>query len=317
VKYDGSWYYAEWKRYDWATPGEMRRKAEDSILGLARLLNAPKHVSFRTLDCFGIQNETAQEQFKFLYRCPAGQEELHPPRSLWEYMSSSYKPSLSARFQLARELARSVLLLHSANWMHKAISSDNIVFFPKSHSKERSLEGPFIVGFDYSRPATAGAPSQELQRDARVDIYRHPKCLRGYPFQKRYDIYSLGLVLLDIAKWRPLKESFVPLARERYFKDVSEDPTKKTRTDLDRIDAKLWGEIRLADVEYMRHELLNAARRDSHPDDVAFRAGSTYWEVVQTCIGPTFEKPGLAEDDAELQRQFFLEVLRPLERLRI
>ncbi|KAK0709391.1 hypothetical protein B0T26DRAFT_754608 [Lasiosphaeria miniovina] len=237
MKYDGFWYYVEWKRYDWATPGEMRKKAENGILGLAQLFNAPKHQSFRTLECFGILDDKCQEQFEFLYRWPGRPDNPRPPKSLWEYMSSSYKPSLSARLQLARELARSVLLLHSANWMHKALSSDNVVFFPRSD--ERPLESPFIVGFDYSRPANLGAPSQKLQKNARIDIYRHPKCLKAYGFQKCYDIYSLGLVLLDIAKWRPLKESFIPLAREKYFKDVSEDMRKKTRAELEHIDLKM------------------------------------------------------------------------------
>jgi hypothetical protein len=316
VKYDGVWYYVEWKGYGWAVPGEMRKKAENGILGLAQLLNVPKHQSFRTLDCFGIFDENKQEQFKFLYRWPGQPDTPRSPKSLWEYMSSSYKPSLSARLQLARELARSVLLLHSANWMHKALSSDNVVFFPQSD--ERSLENPFIVGFDYSRPADLDAPSQKLQKDARIDIYRNPKCLKGYGFQKCYDIYSLGLVLLDIAKWRPLRDSFIPLAREKYFKDVSEDMKKKTKKELEEIDLKLWDEIRVADVEYMRDELLKTGRRNSHPDDVAFRAGFSYWNIVQTCIGPEFEKYGQAQgDDGELQRKFFLQVLRPLENLKV
>jgi serine/threonine protein kinase len=326
AKYDDSWYYVEWKRYGWVSTEQARKKVQDSIQSLANLLNAAKDGSFRTLDCFGVLHEEVKEQFMFLYRWPEdnfnnGAEFPIAPKSLSDCMWSSYKPSLSARLDLAKKLARSVLLLHAADWMHKAISSHNILFFPRDGSgsgrrrKEHSLEEPFLVGFDYSRPSGLDQPSQPVDRN---DFYRHPDCLRRYTFKRRYDIYSLGLVLMVIAKWRPLSLLFTELAREKYLEETKKDPRQMTKDDWKSVDAKALDEILSSDLEYMRERLLDRARTGCHPDDVAFRAGSAYWDVTETCIGTAFDPYGDQEqDDVTLQRGFFLKVVRPLEKLRV
>jgi hypothetical protein len=170
VCYDNSWYYAEWKQYGWTNSLDERRSVQDSIYLLAKLLIASKQTSCRTLGCFIIHNEEMMDRFLVLYRWPdnAGRQ-VKPPKSLWQYVASSYKPSLSSRLRLASELAKSLLLLHFADWMHKAISSDNMIFFACNESGGRSLADPYLVGFDYSRTSVPNTPSQKLDGDAEIE----------------------------------------------------------------------------------------------------------------------------------------------------
>jgi serine/threonine protein kinase len=115
---------------------------------------------------------------------------------------SSYKPPLNALLWPDREIAKSLLLFHSANWMHKALSSRNILFFPPSSTAPRSLVDLYIVDFEYSRPDLNKHPSRRLEKIPETDTYRHRDCLKEEyaTFHKTYDVYSLGLVLLEIAK---------------------------------------------------------------------------------------------------------------------
>jgi hypothetical protein len=79
-----------------------------------------------------------------------------------------------------------------------------------------------------------------------------------------------------------------------------------------------WGRVDAKVLVYMRDELLNRARTNIHPEDVAFRAGSAYWDVVETCIGTAFDSYGEQDQDGNnLQKDFFLKVVRPLEQLRV
>jgi hypothetical protein len=65
-------------------------------------------------------------------------------------------------------------------------------------------EEPWLVGFEYSRedPEFSEKPREE---DISKEIYRHPQQW-GEPtrrFEKFHDIYSLGVILLEIGFWRP------------------------------------------------------------------------------------------------------------------
>jgi hypothetical protein len=63
-----------------------------------------------------------------------------------------------------------------------------------------------MSGFEYSRPRSTKPTSRSL--NPRWDIYRWPTIQNGVPKEgtsrKRYDIYSFGLLLLEIAHWQPL-----------------------------------------------------------------------------------------------------------------
>ena len=316
VVYDGRTHYVEWKRYDWSGSEESRHRIQDSIVNLAMLLNAPKHPVFRTLDCVGIIDEPRSQRYMYMYQWPVKGERPATPRSLHELLSSSFKPSLTDRVGLSRQLVRALFHLHLSNWMHKSFSSHNVLFFPKSSEAPRTLDDPYIVGFCYSRQDAAGEPSQKLDRDPNSDIYRHPNCLEeDYSgFHKSYDVYSLGLVLFEIAKWRPIKETFLRSARAKALTAQKKTEKELTKQELCELDEALLKECKVQDIEGMRKDLLDPAPKDNHPIDLAFRAGEKFKQVVLTCLGDEFDKVRESSNDRELQEIFFRSVWRPLEK---
>jgi len=82
-----------------------------------------------------------------------------------------------------------------------------VVFFQSGDNLEASLAIPFITGFDVSRPRA----SINLTETPGEGVYLHAE-LRvtdnesrpGY--RLKYDIYSLGLILLEIGLWATVQE---------------------------------------------------------------------------------------------------------------
>jgi Prion-inhibition and propagation len=319
VVYDGKTHYVEWKRYDWSGSEESRRRIQDSIVNLAMLLNAPKHPLFRTLDCVGIIDEPRSQRYMYMYQWPVKGERPDGPRSLHELISSSFKPSLTDRVGLSRQLVHALFYLHLSNWMHKSFSSHNVLFFPKSSEAPRTLNDPYIVGFSYSRQDAAGEPSEKLDRDPDSDIYRHPDCLEeDYAgFHKSYDVYSLGLVLFEIAKWRPIKETFLRSARAKALKAQKKTEKELTKQELRELDEALLKECRVQDIKDMRKDLLDPGLKDNHPVDLAFRAGEKFKQVVLTCLGDEFDKIRASKNDRGLQATFFRSVWKPFEKFEV
>jgi hypothetical protein len=179
-----------------------------------------------------------------LYQWPEESCRTAQPRTLLEYLSGSYKPSLTARIQLAQELAHSLFQSQVSNWMHKNFSSRNIIFFPRSSTSPRSLENPYIVGFAYPRPDERDQPSFKLPQDFDMDIYYHPEYLeKASAFHKTYAVYGLGLILLVNAKWRPLKDLFISIVRERDLEMTGKASKNPSKEELHSLDKKTQGRL--------------------------------------------------------------------------
>ncbi|KAF1992987.1 hypothetical protein P154DRAFT_504182 [Amniculicola lignicola CBS 123094] len=319
VVYDGKTHYVEWKRYDWSASDEARRRTQDSIVNLAMLLNAQKHPVFRTLDCVGIIDEPRSQRYMYMYHWPVVGEQLPAPRSLHDLITSSFKPSLTDRIKLSQQLVSALFSLHLSNWMHKSFSSHNVLFFPKSPTTERTLDDPYIIGFSYSRQDVPGEPSQRLDRDPDIDVYRHPDCLEeDYAgFHKSYDLYSLGLVLFEIAKWRPIKETFLRSARVKALEAQKRAEKELTKQELRDLDQALLRECKVQDIRDMRRSLLDPTIKDNHPVDLAFRVGERFKEVILACLGDQFEKMLPTENPKVFQESFFETIWKPLEDCKI
>ena len=141
------------------------------------------------------------------------------PQSLLSYLQhgadtdSTNMPSLEDRFRLAFNLASSVLYFHTKGVTHRNINSNNVLFFPNGRVsvssedkewKEGVIRKPFLTSFDQ---AAEDAPNV-LEEPFISSIYRHPRTVRGLrtSFRPAYDLYSLGLILLEIGLWMPLSK---------------------------------------------------------------------------------------------------------------
>ena len=151
---------------------------------------------------------------------------------------------LGLRFDLARKLMEALMSLHAVGWLHKDLRSDNILFFPVKPSythgridgSKKDFGHPYIMGYGLSRPDDVDHGPREtssarvsphdvsivrtipaivprsrshspLPPPKQVDIYQHPNKWTNPSNRYRhgYDIYSLGVILLEIGLWKSLK----------------------------------------------------------------------------------------------------------------
>lgn len=266
-------------------PGLLRRRFAE----LACLLNQQKDSRFRALHCLGYVDSTFPRlEFQLLFQLPI--VSLKPPAHLLSLYTSkqAQKPSLGARFQLCFQLAQSMSLFHSVNWIHKSFRSTNVLFSPSSSDTDCSLgiefTSPFVVGFEASRLANdfSSGPYDNLLSQ---NVYRHPDRW-GIPnktFTKYHDIYALGIVLLEIGLWEPAETM-----GGNNFQAVKQIPTA------------ISGAL-----------LKQAERRLAH------RCGDKFREVVVRCLKGNFGIAPEMDDrlDSELQEKFRKCVLENLKEL--
>ncbi|KAI1870214.1 hypothetical protein JX265_006384 [Neoarthrinium moseri] len=212
----------EWVDYDKEDLDEKfvhMRRLDD----LARMMHSAtdRHPDLYTIDCLGYTDDTAMSRYGLIYKAPeASYSTLHKLIS-----SNDLKtPDLNDRIKLAHTLAVALLSLHSLDWLHKSLCSNNIIFFPSAFSAAATqptanaalvpdISKPYLVGFDASRPDMDTEMSVASKNPSILDLHRHPRSLSGLsrkPYCKSYDIYSLGLVLLEIGLWKVLTTYYKP-----------------------------------------------------------------------------------------------------------
>ena len=179
---------------------------------LARMMHSAseRHPDLHSIDCVGYTDDGAQSRYGLVYRAPA------PSFStLHELIAGPdlKTPDLDDRVALARTLAVALWSLHSLDWLHKSLCSANVAFFSTgaaatgatAESLVPDTSAPRLLGFDASRPDLDTALSMAPKNPSIQSLHRHPSSLRGLPHCKAFDIYSLGLVLLEIGLWKVLQ----------------------------------------------------------------------------------------------------------------
>lgn len=188
---------------------------------LARMIHQASecHPDLHSVDCLGYTDDAAQSRYGLVYKAPASSfSTLHALIA-----SSDLKtPDLDDRVRLAATLAVALWSLHSLDWLHKSLCTSNVLFFPSAFSTSAhsptaaaalvpAVASPFLSGFDASRPDLDTALSVAPRNPSIRDLHRHPGALRGgRPYCKAFDVYSLGLVLLEIGLWKPLQTYYKP-----------------------------------------------------------------------------------------------------------
>jgi len=220
--------WIEWKEQDWQMPGNssLSPVIESRVQKLIALLHhTPKPQAFRVPHCLGYfddalnstdipkPNYTNEDDLSprigFVFEKPEDEniDPDMPPISLLELLRGEYglKPRINDRIRLAHAVASCLLYLHSVNWLHKGLRSQNIVFFRTKEGKI-DIGNPYLSGFEFARPARPEEQTEVPRDNVEHDIYRHPstqgtRLAFRENFRKSFDIYSFGVVLVELAHW--------------------------------------------------------------------------------------------------------------------
>jgi len=206
----------EWRQFESGLTQETRDKAIKRAENLARILQKkPSKAAaknFRMLECAGYY--ITDQQVGFVFDLPPGINSSQRPKTLEELLfedkRSDYvdKPPLEERLALCKALCNSIYCLHASQLVHKGIRSDNILFFEREGERSIRISEPYITGFDHSRPDGPNDPTiTKAALSPDEDRYRHPAANASVSRRstKIHDLYSLGLVLLEVAHWMTLK----------------------------------------------------------------------------------------------------------------
>ena len=259
ASHNGESVWIEWKSYevDSHLNSTWNRMLEDRIKKLAALLGSrDKPPQFNAPHCLGYFHDDTGERYGLVYSKPVNVVPQTVPTSLLQLIQSTGRrpPSLTKRISLAHAIARCLMYLHSVNWLHKGLRSDNVIFFIPP-SKVPEYDQPLIAGFEYARPDFPDEATEPPPEHSEHDIYRHPDVIRrtASRSQKSHDIYSLGVVLVELAYWKPISE----------IMDLPHDPlAAKSR------------------VRKVRSLLLT----DDYLDFIANAMGDFYAETVKKCL---------------------------------
>lgn len=200
--------WVEWKEYE---PDHQlpfwREMIEERVQKLAALLSiqgTPQE--FRAPHCIGYIHDTDEDtaRYGFVYSIPNSIPDAEP-LALFDLIQQGAKPSLTQRIGLAHNITSSLMYLHSVNWLHKGIRSGNIVFFAPPGQKP-DYNAPIISGFEYARPDLPEELTEKPSDNFEDDLYRHPDALGRSDARSRksWDVFSLGIVLIEIAFWKPI-----------------------------------------------------------------------------------------------------------------
>ncbi len=290
---------------------------------------------FRVLDCIGYTTAaghtpdgSTHDLVGYVYRYPDFASPKQLPVSLRELLGQAYYsddpsvPSLEERFGLARNLAIALYQLQCAGWVHRKISSYNVIFFTDGVTGQLDLGHPFLVGWQYSRPDDQRIlyPSESASKGiGDLDMYVHRRRLndhgRGrFPrFRKSFDLYSLGVILMEIAFWEPI----IALASE-------EDRKKMERfEDVESGECAMdwWKAISKTSMKEIAPEMGIAYR-----DAVLFcleGSGAADAKEFHQMVKKAHREDGNAEDnyfddsnfeEVGIEKEFYWRVLKALER---
>lgn len=198
------------------SPRDAAPSIVQGVRELAQVLKTVDPIRFGLLSCRGVikikradtgtvgkaGSEQRLARLEIIFNVP---QDLKNPRSLRDILlSPNPHVPLNQLLAQAKSLARSVFFIHTTRFVHKNIRPENILVFEDAKHEVSKL---YLVGFEKFR---ADREHSMKFGDGlwECDLYRHPERQGSQPekfFVMQHDIYSLGVVLLEIG----LRISFV------------------------------------------------------------------------------------------------------------
>ncbi|KAK3987684.1 hypothetical protein QBC44DRAFT_294654 [Cladorrhinum sp. PSN332] len=258
---------------------------------LVRKLQHKDPQTFGLLSCKGLgtpswtPHDSGRKTFTMVFRVPFPNNPNTDPKSLREVLLTFPPPkSLSIRFDLARQLARSVSYVHTFGFVHKNVRPESILLFSSTPGTKTIILEPdskqssslFLLGFENFRSERA-ASAFTSDNDFTKDLYRHPS-RQGYSpteyYSMQHDIYSLGVCLLEIGLWR----SFVKYQANRDWRTRYSDAGNFAETLAQRfVNADHFPA--LEGTKDTKGFFLGVVR-----GRLAQSMGTRYAEIVETCL---------------------------------
>lgn len=274
---------------------------ESLLTILSRVRDEHARSAHGILSCLGYFEDPERPRFGLVYELPSfvysgpadvykRMEELQPATLLKvlqtgsksQHNTSSASPSLENRFRLALTLATTFSKLHEEGFVHKNVSSSNILIFrnrragsENTRALQFALRSPVVCSFDLFSHTAIPNPG----RSEPLNIYKHPEDpkvtgQKQIEYGPHFDMYSLGLVLLEIGHWMPLSDCW-----------------KKKYT--------------LADFKLRIEE--NYVRR------LASKCGTAYMKAVRDCLSAA-SMTGTSPEHAERTRRLYARICKRLQR---
>lgn len=205
----------EHKRFEGDTAG-LRETFKQRTLRLIQLLHiSPKPIEYRVLDCQGyVQKETRNsEQWSLVFALPAELADRTQLNfsTLYDMLRDArtnappLEFSLGDRFLLASLLANSLSYIHAVGWLHRSLSSRNVICFSPDGKNE--IKHPYLSGFEYAR-LDSNQEVSEVDQDSTSTLHCHPdyrQSSRRNKYRRSFEFYSLGILLIEIALWKRIE----------------------------------------------------------------------------------------------------------------
>ncbi|KAJ4001778.1 hypothetical protein F5050DRAFT_1721365 [Lentinula boryana] len=269
------------------------KSQKQAIERIAGVFRSPDLPSMHLLSCLGFaENYLPLERCFLVYQIPEPDAEIGKAEgvpTLASALDREVRMSLEDRFRVATEITMAVMEIHAAGWVHKNIRSDNILLFidegKKGTKRDARIGTAYLVGFEAARPQVQ-ASDQRPESDLVKRRYHHPERQGGQDtmvekFDIRYDMYSLGAVLIEIGYRKTLRRIFAARGNQQ------EEP--------------LPGE-----TEENHKRLVDYGHR------LGDKMGSKYANAALTCLTKSTQK-GKTTD--VLREEFYDDVLLPLKQI--
>lgn len=296
-------YYVEDANHSKHGSSSPLKRYEALVLSLQGPHPESENVYTGSLNIIGWFADPGTSRYAFVYEIPrhtisevpSHHSTANPTQSLLSYLQNSGEvdtlnvPCLEDRFRLALNLVSNILHVHAKGLTHRNINSNNVVFVNENVTqdaqskpwKEGVIRKPHLVSWDQGVEDTVASEPETLISN----IYRHPGIERGQrsKFRPAHDIYSLGLILLEIGLWMPLNKLW---------------KTKYSRSDF---------KVRL--------EAIYAKKLSS-------KCGRAYMGAVEYCLRAVDEyqsaraagRATSRDRQAKIQNDYYWNVFKPLER---
>ncbi len=248
--------WIEWKNYEHTSrtvPATCTNRAQ-KLIGLLRYLLGHLPRSIGWID----DNEVGGDEGScvgFIFEILPGSR-WTPLITLNNLLYAGDGPSVESRRALAHGLANTVFYLYSISVCYGDLRSHNIVFYSNASAAEVDYAGFYLSRFELEQPIH-GIDDTLCPPLGGDNLYRHPDD-QGLTqtFNPIFDTYSLGVVLIELAYWKPICEL------------LREEPTEQHKP-------KFTLKVRELLLQVSQHTALSGI------------VGNSYAELVRMCLlGP-------------------------------